>query len=79
VHCAVPDAERRRRYAARIRHPGHFDETVLAAWDPDVTIFGPPAIAGLSVIDADGAAATAATVAGIVGALTVTRRMHRLR
>ncbi|GAC1701079.1 MAG: hypothetical protein NVS9B6_15550 [Candidatus Limnocylindrales bacterium] len=69
VHCAVPDAERRRRYAGRSRHPGHFDAALLAAWDPDATVFGPPDLR-LTVIEADGAAPTAETVAGVMRGLT---------
>ena len=56
VHCTVPDIERRRRCAERIRHPGHFDAALLAAWDPEITVFGPPALDDLTIIEADGAA-----------------------
>jgi len=56
VHCTVPDAERHRRYASRTRHPGHFDAAQLAAWDPDATVFGPPDLDDLRVIEADGSA-----------------------
>jgi len=70
IHCTVPDAERRRRYAARTRHPGHFDAALLAAWDPDATVFGPPDLGGLTVTEADGAAPTAGTVAQLVRGLT---------
>ena len=70
VHCTVADAERRRRYAARTRHPGHFDGALLAAWDPDVTVFEPPDLDGLTVIEADGAAPTAITVVHVVRGLT---------
>ncbi len=69
VRCTVPDAERRRRYAERVRHPGHFDAAQLAAWEADITIFDPPDIVGLTVIDADGTTPVAATVARIVRAL----------
>lgn len=69
VHCAVPDAERRRRYAGRIRHPGHFDAALLAAWDPDAAVFGPPDLDGLTNIEADGAAPTAETVATVMRGL----------
>lgn len=68
VHCTVSDAVRRQRYATRDRHPGHFDGTVLATWDPDVAVFAPPATLttmGLTVIEADGAAPTEETVVRI--------------
>ena len=71
VHCAVPDAERRRRYAARARHPGHFDAVLLAAWESDTTTFGPPDVDGLTVIDADGTRPTAETVTEVVRRLAV--------
>jgi len=53
VHCVVPDALRRARYATRARHPGHFDRALLAAWDDDVSIFEPPDRAGIERIDVD--------------------------
>lgn len=62
VHCTVPDADRRRRYAGRDRHPGHFDSLLIAAWDSDTTAFGPPDVDGLTVIHADGTAPSAKTV-----------------
>ena len=65
VHCTVSDAERRRRYSVRTRHPGHFDAEQLAGWDPDVRIFGPPKLDGLAVIEADGVAPTKETVAAV--------------
>ena len=74
IHCSVSDGERRRRYAARDRHPGHFDGALLAAWESDVTVFGPPALDGLVVNEADGAAPTAETVAAVMRALTAMSR-----
>lgn len=69
VHCTVPDAERRRRYAARVRHPGHFDADLLAAWQADTAAFGPPDIDGLAAIDVDGTRPAAETVSEVIGRL----------
>jgi len=71
IHCAVPDPERRRRYAARVRHAGHFDAALLAVWDTDTTAFGPPDVDGLAVIDADGTAPVADTAAKVARRLGV--------
>ena len=69
VHCTVPDAERRRRYAERVRHPGHFDAALLAAWEADTALFGPPDLADLTVVDIDGAAPSDTSVAQVMRAL----------
>ena len=69
VRCTVPDTERWRRYAERVRHPGHFDAALLAAWEADIAIFDPPDIDGLTLIDADGTMPVAAGVARVVQAL----------
>lgn len=42
VHCVAPLEVIRRRYAGRVRHPGHQDAEVLAAWDGDLSVFEPP-------------------------------------
>jgi len=43
VHCVAPLDVIRRRYAERVRHPGHKDAERLATWDGDLTVFEPPA------------------------------------
>jgi len=42
VHCVAPPEVIRRRYAERVRHPGHRDAERLATWDGDVSEFEPP-------------------------------------
>ena len=43
VHCVAPLAVIKERYRSRVRHPGHKDAELLAAWDEDLTVFEPPA------------------------------------
>ncbi len=43
VHCVAPLDVVKQRYASRVRHPGHKDAELLAAWDGDLTVFEPPA------------------------------------
>ena len=43
VHCLAPLDVIKARYAARVRHPGHKDAELLAAWDGDLEVFEPPA------------------------------------
>ena len=51
VHCVAPLEVIKQRYASRVRHPGHKDAELLAAWDGDLTVFEPPA--GIHVIQVD--------------------------
>jgi predicted kinase len=46
VHCVAPPEIIKERYRTRVRHPGHKDAELLAAWDRqdlDLTVFEPPA------------------------------------
>jgi predicted kinase len=42
VHCVAPLDVIKERYRSRVRHPGHKDAELLAAWDEDLTVFEPP-------------------------------------
>lgn len=55
VHCVAPVDLIRRRYAERVRHPGHKDAEVLAMWDGDLSVFEPPAGIRALRVDTTGA------------------------
>jgi len=55
VHCVAPLEIIKERYRTRVRHPGHRDAELLAAWDGDLTAFEPPA--RVRALDVDTAAA----------------------
>lgn len=60
VHCNASAELIRERYASRVRHPGHRDQQHLAAWDEDLSIFGPPE--GIRIIRVDTSAPVDAVV-----------------